>query len=61
MNSSVADQKTQTQTVMIEDVNRLLEAGRLLFSMLTPEEIESLQKEFAKFSTSKKLGNTGDS
>ena len=59
MNSSLDEQKTQTVTV--EDVNRLLDLGRLLFSVLTPDEIEALQEEFAKFSASEKLGNTGDS
>ena len=61
MNSSEADQKTQTQTATVEEVNRLLDIGRLLFSVLAPDEIETLHKEFAKFSTSEKIGNTGDS
>ncbi len=59
MKSSVADQNTQTVTV--EDVDRLLDLGRLLFSVLTPEEIKALQEEFATFSTSEKLGNAGGS
>ena len=58
MNSSIADQKTQTQTVTAEDVNRLLDIGRLLFSVLTPEEIEELQK---LLSPQKEIGNAGDS
>lgn len=61
MDSSVADQKAKTQTVTVEDVNRLLEVGRLLFSVLTPEEIESLQAEFAKRSVIDEIGNVGDS
>ena len=61
MDSSIADQKAQTQTVTVEDVNRLLEVGRLLFSVLTPDEIESLQEEFAKSSTRDEIGNAGDS
>lgn len=61
MTSSVVDQKTQTQTITVEDVNRLLEIGRLLFSVLTPEEIEALQAEFAKYCASEEIGNTGDS
>ncbi|MCB2160515.1 hypothetical protein KQH40_00345 [bacterium] len=39
--------KKQTKTekkITVEDVNRVLEVGRLLFSVLTPEEIEELQK-----------------
>jgi len=59
MKSSVADQNTHT--VAVEDVNRLLDLGHLLFSVLTLDEIEALQEEFAKFSASEKLGNTGDS
>ena len=59
MNSSKADQKAQT--VKVEYVNRLLDLGRLLFSVLTPEEIEALQEEFAKFSASDEIGNAGDS
>lgn len=61
MDSSAARQKVQPQTVTVEDVNRLLEVGRLLFSVLTLDEIEALQEEFAKFSASEKIGNTGDS
>jgi len=59
MNSSVADQKAQTVTV--EDVNRLLDVGRLLFSVLTPEEIEALQSKINKLSASEEIGNAGDS
>jgi hypothetical protein len=61
MDNSVIKQKAHLQTVTVEEVNRLLDLGRLLFSVLTPEEIEALQAEFAKYSTSEKIGNTGDS
>jgi hypothetical protein len=53
--------KTKTQTekqVTVEEVNRLLEVGRLLFSVLTPEEIKELQN---LFSHRNKSGDTGDS
>jgi hypothetical protein len=55
--------KTQTESaldklVTVEEVNRLLEVERLLFSMLIPEEIESLQE---LLNTQNQLGNTGDS
>ncbi len=50
--------KIRQEQVTVEDVNRLLEVGRLLFSVLTPEEIEQLQ-DF--LSPQNKLGNTGDS
>ena len=36
--------KTKKFTVSVEEVNRVLEAGRLLFSVLTPKEIEELRK-----------------
>ena len=44
--------------VTVEKVNRLLEIGRLLFSVLPPEEIEKLHKQF---STQKEICNTGGS
>jgi len=55
------DTATKPQTekqITIEDVNRVLEVGRLLFSALTPEEIEELQKILSSRNT---IGNTGDS
>ena len=61
MDSSVTHQKTQTQTITVEDVNRLLDLGRLLFSVLTPEEIEALQEMFSQSPPSKEIGNAGDS
>ncbi len=53
--------KTKSLTekhITVEKVNRLLDLGRLLFSVLTPDEIKELQ---ALFSTKRKLGNAGDS
>jgi hypothetical protein len=51
--------KTQTEKqVTVEEVNRLLEVGRLLFSVLTPEEINELQN---LFSPRNQLGIAGDS
>ncbi len=35
---------TATSTVTIEEVNRVLEVGRLLLSVLTPEELDQLQQ-----------------
>ena len=55
------DTKTQTsnqKNITAEEVNRLLEIGRLLFSVLTPEEIEELKKLLSPETT---IGNTGDS
>lgn len=49
--------ETQVETIItVEEVTRLLEVGWLLFSILTPDEIEELQK---KFSSQKEIGNTG--
>jgi len=53
--------KTKTQTekqVTVEEVSRLLEVGRLLFSVLTPDEIKELQN---LFSPRNQLGIAGDS
>ena len=61
MDSSTTKKKAQPQTVTVEYVNRLLEVGCLLFSVLTPKEIEALQAEVIMFSTSEELGNAGDS
>lgn len=36
--------RTTESTVTIEEVNRVLEVGRLLLSVLTPEELEQLQQ-----------------
>ena len=44
--------------VTIEDVNRVLEVGRMLFSVLTEEEIEELTKLLAP---KEEIGNTSDS
>jgi len=57
------DAKTETkiqieEQVTLEDVNRILEIGCLLFSVLTPEEIEDLQH---LLSLNNQLGNAGDS
>jgi hypothetical protein len=55
------DTNTQTKTekrITVEEVNRVLEVGRLLFSVLAPEEIEELQK---LLSPNDAIGNTGDS
>ena len=60
--------KSFTQgNVKVEEVNRLLEIGRLLFSVLTPEEIESFhyllnnQKTFQASGCNREteIGNTG--
>ncbi|MBT3669032.1 MAG: hypothetical protein HN547_02210 [Chloroflexi bacterium] len=44
--------------VTAEEINSLLEVGRMLYSVLTLEEIEELQK---LFSSKREIGNTGGS
>ena len=61
MDTSVTNHKIQTQKVTVEDVNRFLDLGRLLFSVLTPEEIEALHEVFSNKPANKEIGNTGDS
>ena len=58
MKTHTKETNAKQEQVTVEDVNRLLEVGRLLFSVLTPEEIEELQE---LLSTKKQIGNSGDS
>ena len=51
--------KVTTIQVTVEEVNRVLEVGRLLFSVLTEEEIAELQRILNGQSEKDKLGNTG--
>jgi len=44
--------------VTVEEINRVLEGGRFLFTVLTPEEIDEL-KEFLLLRN--QIGNAGDS
>jgi Asp-tRNA(Asn)/Glu-tRNA(Gln) amidotransferase C subunit len=46
------------EQITIEDVQQILDVGRLLFSVLTPEEIEQMQNELSALI---EIGNTGDS
>ena len=59
----MSDQKDKptslTQAVTIEEVNRVLEVGRLLFSVLTEEEITELQEILNGSSVEKGIGNAG--
>lgn len=56
---SIPNTKKQSEIkITVEEINRLLDIGRLLFSVLTPKEIEELQK---LLSSNNKIGNTGDS
>jgi len=51
--------KGEKVKVTIEDVNRVLEVGHLLFSVLTEEEIEELQKILNDSSKQAEIGNAG--
>ncbi|MCH7587687.1 MAG: hypothetical protein IIC78_06585 [Chloroflexi bacterium] len=58
MDTTAKEEYQREIQVSLEEVNRLLEVGQLLFSVLTSEEIEELQK---LLSSNNKIGNTGDS
>ena len=45
--------------VTIEEVNRVLEVGRMLLSTLTEEEIEELQEILSRQKADQNIGNTG--
>ena len=51
--------KETTVEVTVAEVNRVLEVGRLLFSVLTAEEIEELQRILNGQSDETELGNVG--
>ena len=56
----ITDQKRPIETqVTIEEVNRVLEVGRLLFSVLTEEEIAELQRILNGPSDENEIGNAG--
>ena len=48
-----------TVEVTVAEVNRVLEVGRLLFSVLTEEEIAELQRILNGQSDETELGNAG--
>jgi hypothetical protein len=57
--------QTQEPPVSLKEVNRLLELGKLLISVLTPEEVEEVQKILFSEPLEmgallfEKIGNTG--
>ena len=58
--SQKPDSKRPTDNqVTIEDVNRVLEVGRLLLSVLTEEELKNLQKVLNTSGNTSKIGNAG--
>jgi hypothetical protein len=48
-----------TTQVSKDDLDRVLEIGRLLLSVLTEEEIEQLQDLLSSDCAQEKIGNTG--
>jgi hypothetical protein len=61
MDSVNANTCVKEQHITIDDVNRLLELGRLLMSVLKPEEIKAIQSLLSETSMKDQIGNTGDS
>jgi hypothetical protein len=61
MDSAKAIISSNIQVATLDDVNRLLDLGRLLLSVLTPEEIKTIQTFLTEPSTKGQIGNTGDS
>ena len=59
MSEETAKNLSTTSEVTIEDVNRVLEVGRLLFSVLTQEEKEELIRLLSTPSSRSEIGNAG--
>lgn len=59
MSEETTKNLSTTSEVTIEDVNRVLEVGRLLLSVLSEEEIEALQELLIRDESKNELGNTG--
>ena len=58
--SEETEKQTPTKSaVTVEDVNRVLEVGRLLFSVLTQDEIKKLQQILNNSSDDSRKGNAG--
>ena len=58
--SHPSDHKHSTEfQVTVEEVNRVLDVGRLLFSVLTDEEKEELQRILNGPSDEGEIGNAG--
>jgi len=58
METAPIEESVTNKQITIEDVKRLLEVGRLLFSVLTEEEIKELQELLSPNSS---IGNAGNS
>ena len=59
MSEETTKNLSTTSEVTIEDVNRVLEVGRLLLSVLSEEEIEALQELLIRDESKNEIGNTG--
>ena len=55
---SISIEKSQALT---DELNRVLELGRLLYTVLTPEEIAELDNLLNSQTATCKIGNAGDS
>ena len=53
------DVATTAVEVTMEDVQRILDLGKILRSVLTEEELKELEKNIRE--STEKVGNTGDS
>ena len=59
MSEETAKNLSTTSEVTIEDVNRVLEVGRMLLSVLSEEEIEVIQELLIRDESKNEIGNTG--
>jgi hypothetical protein len=55
----VKQKRPTDQQVTVQEVNRVLEVGRLLLSVLSKEELEELRSLLAKNLADTKIGNVG--
>ena len=59
MSEGLALQPVEYAEITIEDVNRLLEVGRILVSVLAKEELEQLQENLSRKPAIREIGNSG--
>ena len=59
MSEGLALQPVEYAEITIEDVNRLLEVGRILVSVLAKEELEQLQEKLRRDPAIREIGNSG--
>ena len=61
MESENTNAPTQPPQATTDELNRVLELGRLLYVVLTPEEINALNNLLNSQIATSKIGNAGDS